>query len=340
MLRKRHDLNVQPRHEARGGKMNKTVNPAYNSVLISAAVALLAAATATASGEPMVTASGLAAGFQAAGAVDGDRFSCAARSVWKGNGGPGWWQIRFAQPRPIGAILQINGDHEYRLQNAPRNYVWQWSRDGESWSNIGETVVHQEKRLFRIHRLKEPRRVEYLRLNIYLSEGAAPALREVEFYAATDTRIEFADWIIAVNSAEDRRRQDVGTRFVQLARQCEGWHDLPAQLIWHGDFDQEFISTEPQPMCAFFSGSFLEWCQRSREPLRGVQQVLKSRSLPMWAACGGAGPGHSGRDRRGPPVGLSTLPGCEESESANLLAHRPHRPGALWRLQQKSRGTR
>lgn len=76
--------------------------------------------------------------------------------------------------------------------------------------------------------------------------------------------------------------------FVELARQCPGWEHVPAQIVWHGQVDQSLVAVEPRPLCAFFSGSYLEWCQRSREPWRGVQQVLASRRLPIWASCGGA----------------------------------------------------
>ena len=235
-----------------------------------------------------ITSSSVAATYQPAGAVDGDRFSGSTASMWKATSSKAWWQIEFAQPQPVGSILQVNGDHDLWLRNAPRNYVWQWSRDGQLWINIRETVIRHEKRLFRIHRLKEPIETKYLRCMIYLSAGPASALREVEFYAATDADVKFDDWIVSIGSMEDRDRTFSDTRFIDLARQCEGWERAPAQLIWHGDCDLEFSSIEPRPLCAFLSGSFLEWCQCSREPWRGVQEILKSRTLPMWGACGGA----------------------------------------------------
>src|SRR5690606_23110300 len=89
------------------------------------------------------------------------------------------------------------------------------------------------------------------------------------------------------SSDEDPENVLEGRKFVQLARACEGWEDVPVQCVWHGDFDETFVSAEPRPLCAFLSGSYLEWCQCSRQPWRGVQQVLASRRLPMWGACGG-----------------------------------------------------
>lgn len=234
------------------------------------------------------TASGTAEASSPAGAIDGDRFSTEPESVWTGDAASCSWTITFPEPQAIGSLLQINGDDRMVLRNAPRNYVWQWSNDGESWRPIPETVVTHEKRIFRIHRLREPIETRHLRLLVHLSHGTAPTIREVEFYPGVDAEIPFDDWIIAVSSVEDPGSVEVGMRFVNLARECEGWENVSAQLIWHGDFDEEFVSTEPRPLCAFFSGSYLEWCQRSREPWRGVQAVLKSRNLPMWGACGGA----------------------------------------------------
>jgi GMP synthase-like glutamine amidotransferase len=235
-----------------------------------------------------VTASGSAAGTAPAGAMDGRRFALAPASLWKGDKPSCWWQIRFPEPRAVGAILQINGEDEHRLHNAPRNYAWQRSDDGQTWHTIPETVVRREKRLFRIHRLNEPIRTRYLRLQINLAEGDLPALREVEFYPTTDAAIPFPDWVIAVSSLEGPCQLGAGLPFIRLARRCPGWENVPGQWVWHGDFDEAFVAAEPRPLCAFLSGSFLEWCQCEREPWRGVQQVLKNRNLPMWGACGGA----------------------------------------------------
>lgn len=235
------------------------------------------------------TASGTAAGTSPGGALDGDRFSVEPASLWKGDRANNvYWQVSFAEPRPIGAILQINGDNSLVLSSAPRNYCWQASLDGQSWKTIRETVVHHEKRMYRIHRLREPIEARHLRMFVNLSIGDAPALREVELFSQTDAAIEFDDWIIGVSSTEAPEKATAAKPFVDLARLCEGWESVPAQCLWHGDFDEEFVSAEPRPLCAFLSGSFLEWCQCSREPWRGVQNVLKSRRLPMWGACGGA----------------------------------------------------
>ncbi len=213
----------------------------------------------------------------------------APQSMWLGTKKSGSvWQTTFAEPTQIGSILQINSDDPHQLKNAPRNYSWQVSDDGEQWTLLQDTVVLRENRLFRIHRLKQAVTTKHIRLVVNLSHGSAPALREVEFYPAVDAEIPFPEWIVAVSSDEDPDNVSLGMPFISLARLCDGWQNVPAQTIWHGDFDPEFAFAEPRPLCAFLSGSFLEWCQCSREPWRGTQEVLKSRRLPMWGACGGA----------------------------------------------------
>jgi GMP synthase-like glutamine amidotransferase len=234
------------------------------------------------------TASGSAAGTSPAGAIDGQRFRLDPKSLWKADRRSAWWQIRFPKAQSVGAILQVHGDQEFHFHNAPRNYAWHWSNDEKTWHVLGETVVRREKRLFRIHRLEKAITARFLRLNINLTDGDAPVLREVEFYPATSAAIAFPEWVVAVSSEEDPRLAGTGLSFVRLARRCKGWENLPAQALWHGDFDEKFVAAEPRPLCAFLSGSNLEWCQCSREPWRGVQEVLKKRNLPMWGACGGA----------------------------------------------------
>jgi hypothetical protein len=248
-----------------------------------------AAAPASALGE--ASASSAMAGSSPGGAIDGDRFSIEPRRSWKGspNDKTWWWQIHFPEPRSVAAILQINGDGPSILSGAPRRYVWQWSQDGRSWQDLKETETPRERRLFHLHRLAEPCRAAYLRIMIHECLGQSPTLREVEFYSEGPAAIQFPDWIVAVSTTTENRALPGGTAaFVDLARKCTGWENVPAQQIWLGDFDESFVAAEPHPLCAFLTGNTVEWCRQAREPWRGVQEVLAKRNLPMWAACGGA----------------------------------------------------
>ena len=152
----------------------------------------------------------------------------APQSVWLGTRKSGSvWQTTFAEPTHIGSILQINSDDPQQLKNAPRNYSWQVSDDGEQWTILHETVVLQEYRLFRIHRLKQAVTTKHIRLVVNLSHGSAPALREVEFYSKVDAEIPCPEWIVAVSSDEDSDNVSLGMPFVSLARLCEGWEYVP-----------------------------------------------------------------------------------------------------------------
>jgi hypothetical protein len=260
-----------------------------------------------------IEASSALPGFEPAGAMEGQRYSAEAGAAWKGaiagrpagdlgaegpGGGPAagagpdaagwWWQIRFDTPREVGAILQVHGDHAQIVRNAPRRYVWQWSPDGMRWQDLSETEIVHERRLFRLHRLAERRRVLGLRLKIAEAEGEFPTLRAVELYEEPNARVPFDDWIVVVSTLEHDRLPGAGQEFIPLARGCPGWHDLQAQQVWLGDFDEAFVAAEPRPLCAFLSGNFKDWCQVAREPWRGTQEVLRNGHLPMWASCGGA----------------------------------------------------
>ena len=67
------------------------------------------------------TCSSAVEGFAADGALDGDRFSAVSGAAWKGRAGRSnwWWQVQFDAPRVVGAILQIQGDHEFVLRSGP-----------------------------------------------------------------------------------------------------------------------------------------------------------------------------------------------------------------------------
>ncbi|MCS7306501.1 MAG: hypothetical protein NZ602_15500 [Thermoguttaceae bacterium] len=155
-------------------------------------------------------------------------------------------------------------------------------------NDLPETLVERERWMFRLHRLKQPREAQYLRMAIQQCQGECPTVREVEFYAEPSAAVEFPDWAIVVNTEEGPLSPENSHLFVSLIRQCEDWKQLLFQQIAHADMDEAFAAAEPRPLCALLTGSGRQWCQFQREPWRGMQEVLKNRNLPIWGACGGA----------------------------------------------------
>jgi hypothetical protein len=240
---------------------------------------------------PEAGASSTADGSSPRGAIDGDRFSTDPAKSWRGKAGEAswWWEVRFPKPRTVGAVLQIVGDHDLALRNAPKTYVWQASADGRTWEDLGETAIKDERRTFRLHRLTKAREVRALRLAIRAAgEGPFPTLREVEFFADPKADVRFEPWAVVVSTTGEKKVPGHGWDFVPLARKCKGWDNLQAQNVWLGDFREEFLAVEPRPLCAFLSGNFIDWCQQDRSQWRGVAEVLRNGRLPMWASCGGA----------------------------------------------------
>ncbi len=236
-------------------------------------------------------ASSTSQGSRPQGVLDGNRFSVEPASLWKGRAGDAswWWQIEFPQPRDVGAILQVHGDHEYALRNAPRKYTWQASQDGKNWEDLKETATRDERRMYRIHRLERSRRVRWLRLAIATADGDAPTLREVEFFERPHAEIPFPPWAVVVSTTGSKEVPGEGAAgFRRLARSCAGWDQLPFQNVWLGDFHERFVGLEPRPLCGFLSGNFIDWCQQNRQHWRGMAEVLQAGRLPLWASCGGA----------------------------------------------------
>jgi hypothetical protein len=222
--------------------------------------------------------------------LDGDRFATKPESCWRGKPGERswWWQVRFPAPRPVGAILQVNGDHESCLRNGPRRYIWQASLDGKSWDDLPETAVADERRSYRLHRLKRARQVRCLRLTIAEADGTFPTLREAEFFADPSAKVSFPEWAVLVNTTGEKKLPSYEQAFLKLAQSCKGWKGLTGQGVWLGNFNEAFVAAEPRPLCAFLTGNFIDWCQQKRTDWRGTQEVLRAGRLPMWAACGGA----------------------------------------------------
>lgn len=237
-----------------------------------------------------ITAASSQPGYAAEGGHNGNRFSLDPGQAWRGGSGQSkwWWQIEFTPPRDLGAILQIQSSHPFVCTNAPSSYVWQTSNDGSQWSDLEETRVPIERRIFRLHRLSRSLRCRYLRLSIGAVSGSYPVLREAEFFSRPRAKVSFPNWAIVVNTTEDRRLPGTGQEFIPLAKACAGWEQLQAQQIWLGDFDPSFLEAEPRPMCGFLSGNFKDWCEVDRQLWRGAQEVLRNKTLPLWASCGGA----------------------------------------------------
>ncbi len=230
-------------------------------------------------------ASSSQADFGPEGALDDSRFECGKGEVWRGRGSEGtwWWEVRFDEPRQVGVILQVNGDDACIFRNAPRRYVWQWSEDGKTWRNLEETRTERERRAVRAHRLNEQVRASCLRLQVFEAEGDYPALREVECLPNPEADVSFDDWVVVVSTTENPELPGEGVRFLDLARMCDGWEHLQAQHVWLDTFDEAFVSAEPRPLCAFLSGSFKDWCERTREPFRGTQ-CMRRVDRPIYAA--------------------------------------------------------
>jgi hypothetical protein len=235
-------------------------------------------------------ASSTQSGFLPEGAIDGDRYSPSPGRAWAGKPQEAsWaWEVRFRQPTFVGAILQVVGDHADALRNAPSSYVWQITSNGVDWIDLEETRVTQERRLFRILRLKAARETLGLRIRILGSQGTFPVIREVQWFANPRENIPFEPWSVIVTTTGDAKIPGEGMQFLPLARSCPGFEKHQAQNIWLGDFHEEFLRAEPRPLCAFLSGNFIDWCQQDRKHWAGAAEVLENGNLPIWASCGGA----------------------------------------------------
>jgi hypothetical protein len=263
-------------------------------VLAAAAHAVLIATHAARGGAPLparASASSTADQSDPGFALDHDRFDPA--KAWRGgaNQSRWWWQASFDRPARIGAILQVLGGNAEILADAPARYVWQTSDDGVLWRDIAQTFEAQERRMFRIHRLRELHEARHLRLLIDKVEGRVPALREVEIYENPDEHIDFPDYVMAVSTVEIGEWNagiKAGREFLPLVRRCPGWESAPGQLLWMGHFNEELARAEPRPVCALLSGNFSDWCQKDRQAWRGIDELLRNGILPIWAACGGA----------------------------------------------------
>lgn len=234
-----------------------------------------------------IQASNSQPGFPPNGARDGERFATKEGSLWKGKAGETqWeWQIDFGEAKRIGAILMVQGDHPFVFRNAATEYVWE-TNGPTGWARIGPSWVKHERRIFHLLALPAAIEARELRLHILDAAGDYPSLREVEFL--TSTNCAFPDWAIVVNTTHDSHLPGHGQEFIPLAKQTPAGNTMQFQQIWLDAFDPDFVSLEPQPLCAFLSGNFKDWCEVDRRLWRGTEKVLGDAALPIWASCGGA----------------------------------------------------
>lgn len=225
------------------------------------------------------------------GPMDGDRFVSDRGQAWQGRADSSdgwWWQITFSSPHRVGSILQINGEAGDVLLHVPRDYVWQYSSDGASWTDLPETNIANECRAYRIHRLQRSVEARLLRLRVAAasSRDAGPIVREVEFYPEPDSKITFPDWLLSVNITDRPGSQD-GLGHLKVLRGAMEDETIRAQHVDVSIVTPDFVAIEPRPLAMFLSGSYKDWCEVDRNVYQGVERILTDRTLPIWGSCGG-----------------------------------------------------
>lgn len=242
--------------------------------------------------EARISASTTRLGSSPRGAANGDRFSSRMEDAWHAvpvQGKPCWWQMDLLKVQKIGALLQILGDHEFVFAHAPSSYTWQASRDGEHWFSLSKPTT-PEDRCYRVWRFPHRPEARYIRFWVPESESSLQeiVLREVELYSDPQDAVTFPPWILAVNVTHDPRLPGHGQEFIPLAQSSSPEMQLQAQQVFLTSVRPDFLKSEPKPLAVFLSGSFKDWCEVDRQQWKGIEQVLRQRSVPMWASCGGA----------------------------------------------------
>ncbi|HVK59099.1 MAG TPA: hypothetical protein VM735_09980 [Candidatus Kapabacteria bacterium] len=190
---------------------------------------------------------------------------------------------RFPRPLKLAALLQQNGTDDFVLRNGPILTWWEGSTNGVDWIEIPGTRIGNHRRVRRLARVGVDG-LEATHVRIHYEHGVAEG--EAAFDGAH--RSLKRDWILIVNSTDDRSLPGHGKEFVPLARSVHGRTNLAAQQVWVGDFSRTLVEAEPRPLAVFFSGSFKDWCEVDRADWHGVEDVLRNYQVPIWASCGGA----------------------------------------------------
>lgn len=189
----------------------------------------------------------------------------------------------FDAPQTVAAILQRNGSDPFILTNGPAASRWEWSEDGQKWKSTPTSKPIRDGRILSIHQLRHPIRAKYLRVVFDHGQAAGEAI-----FDSRPTAGELERWVLIVNSTDDRRLPGHGKEFMPLVRLVPGWEQTRGQQIWVGNLTRELVEAEPRPVAIFFSGSFKDWCEVNRKDWIGAEKILKRKSAPIWASCGGA----------------------------------------------------
>ena len=225
----------------------------------------------------------------------------------------------FPGSRDVGAIVQIHGDHEFALRNAPRDYVWQTSQDGMTWEDLKETATDDERRTFRIHRLRsEPTGPMAEARSIASAEGDAPAsARGRVLWRPASRRSRFLpgrSW--SAQPAQARFPARGAPRFIAWPGPLRAGVSSSFRTSGWVISTSEFIAIEPRPLCAFLSGNFIDWCQQNRDHWRGTAAILRDwKPADLGLVRRGSGAGDPCRDRVDRPW---DCPQCRDPEDPQL----------------------
>jgi len=235
-------------------------------------------------------------------------------TYWEGaaNQSSHWVRFDLGTPQPIHRIFLVSGTAGWKAE-LPKSvewlsrsnlsgrlaaFVWQYSDNGRTWTDIPGTERENSDSFREIFELDEkPVTARFFRLYIKAWHGRSPRLYDVMFYAhgrPAIPEVPKKNYALVISNVLGFSPEPgiVKTEFGQMIKGVGGhvappW-DLDVLELPAHDFSIDVLNgMNPKPIAIFLTGSPNRFCQIPHFEFAGEFELIKTTGIPTYGACAG-----------------------------------------------------
>jgi GMP synthase-like glutamine amidotransferase len=232
-------------------------------------------------------------------------------TYWEGaaNQSSHWVQFDLGDPQPASRIFLVSGTAGWKarlpkgaewasksnLDGRLESYIWQYSDDGKTWTDIPETQRKKADAFREIIDINKPVSARYFKLNITGWHGHSPRVYDVILYKTGQPpvpQVPKENYVLVVSNVLGFTPQAgvAKTEFGKMIK-GEGGHVAPRwkldvlELPVHMFSPEVLNQMNPKPIAIFLTGSPNWFAQVPHFEFAGQYELTKTTTLPTWGSC-------------------------------------------------------
>ncbi|MBU5626827.1 discoidin domain-containing protein [Oscillibacter sp. MSJ-2] len=236
-----------------------------------------------------------------------------SETYWEGAAGQSSHWIRFdlGEPKLLSRIFMTSGAAGWRaclasgsdwanpsnLDGRLAEYIWQYSNDDKTWTDIAETERRGANSFRAVIDLEKDISARYVRLCIRAWHGRSPKIYDILLYSRAQPavpEVPHGNYVLVISNIFSfvPEKGIVKTDFGKMIKGTDGhiappWDldvlELPAHMFSLKMFEQ----IKHKPLAIFLSGSPNVFCQLPLFEFNGEYELIRTTNIPVWGSCAG-----------------------------------------------------